>query len=251
VHRSRVQTRRLISLLGLLQGFVPAKELGKARRMLKRHHGLTRDLRDAQVGLKGVKPLANVLPEAAAFAGWLRKRRNRLGTRTHAALRRRGGKRLARLMESIEMSLREEAARIAPDRAAIRLQHNLDRAFERVIERDRRVDPADATTIHRTRVAFKRFAYMSEAVAPLLGAHLTGPRGAMKDLMAAMGMIQDNEVLLAALDRFERKGKRRGGSVVILRVGLVRRRSEMVTGYLKARAALIEFNPATSGRVTP
>jgi len=251
VHRSRVETRRLISLFGLLQGFAPVKELRKARRLLKRHHALTRDFRDAQVGLKNVKDLASALPETAAFAGWLRKRRNRLGTRARAALRRYGGKRLARLMESIEAGLRAKAASFAPHRAAIRLRRNLDRAFERVIERDRRVDPADATTIHRTRVALKRFAYMTEAVSPLFRGLHAGTQGAMKELMAAMGMIQDNEVLLAALERFEGKKKKRGRSVATLRAEIVRRQSEMIAGYLKARAALIEFKPAISVRKAP
>lgn len=250
VHRSRVQTRRLVSLLGLLEGFVPAKELRRARRTLKRRHALTRDLRDAQVGLRNLDRLGSALPGAAAFARWLRKRRDRLGLRAHAALRRRGWKRLARLMEAIEANLRGKAAGLAPDRAAARLRRNLERAFKRVIERDRRVDPADATTIHSTRVACKRFAYMAEAVAPLLRGLRTGRRGAMKDSMTAMGMIQDNEALLAALERFERTAKARDGSVATLRAELVRRQAEMIAGYSKVRAVLRGFMPADSRRMT-
>src|ERR1035438_6403881 len=48
IHAFRAETRRLLSTVELLGGFLPARQVEKARRLLKRHLDVFADLRDTQ-----------------------------------------------------------------------------------------------------------------------------------------------------------------------------------------------------------
>jgi len=58
----------------------------------------------------------------------------------------------------------------------------ITRAFDRVAQLCDRVKASDTDTIHCTRIAFKRFRYMTEALAPLLPAVTDHHRQAMARL---------------------------------------------------------------------
>lgn len=127
--------------------------------------------------------------------------------------------------------------------AAARLLAALDRAFARAKRLRARICGDDAKTIHRTRVAFKKFRYMVEALAH----HLPGVDDqrllAMRQYQAMMGDIQDVEVLRAALDKFLRKHDIGTESAGRLREELLRRRQWLVRAYLGAADKLREFWP--------
>ena len=86
------------------------------------------------------------------------------------------------------------------------LLRSVDRAFSRTRQLRARIDPRDTRTIHRTRVAFKKFRYMVEALAEYLpGGDRPSAWPAMRHYQTMMGEIQDAEVLLRTLDKFLRK----------------------------------------------
>lgn len=244
VHRTRVQSRRLISMLGLLVGFIPAKDLRKARRMLKQQHALTRESRDLHVGLQNARRLVGDAPAAGPFIAWLEKRRDRTRRGTRAALGQAKNRRLGRLIGSFERQLRKEADCTPSGRATRRIGKNIDMAFQRVCRRDQCVDPADATTIHSTRVALKEFAYMVETTSPIVPVVHGGQLEPMRDLIAAMGRIQDVEVLSAALEKFRRKSDSRAETAREVHAKLLGLRSERIGVYLVARPTLSGLKPA-------
>jgi len=237
VHRHRVQLRKLMSLLDLLSGLADVDDLGKARRLLKRRHRVTRGLRDAQVGLRNIGRLPAGLTGAPEFAEWLAKREKRSARRASKQLKTLKQKRLSHLMESLESGLRRKTGTEGAGRVTRRLQRNVDRAFERFAVRDRSVAAEAPEAIHSARVALKRCAYMTEETLPLLEGRNAATVASLREFTAVMGRIQDCEALMAALERYERKSRKPADSHRGLRGELKRSRDSLIAEYLRARRA--------------
>jgi len=80
----------------------------------------------------------------------------------------------------------------------------VDETYARVIQLYERVDPAQPDTIHRLRIAFKKFRYMVESVHPILEGFAEDYLKRMHDYQALMGDIQDMEVALQKLSEFDK-----------------------------------------------
>jgi CHAD domain-containing protein len=103
-------------------------------------------------------------------------------------------------------------------------------------------------TIHRARVAFKRFRYMCELLSPILPGATKPVLDRMRDYQTRMGEIQDNEVLLAA---FQSAIEQEGAPVAIaggVRAALLRRRRCLIESYLATADELFDFDPAHLSR---
>ena len=207
VHDVRVETRRLLSTIELLGAFIPEHDINKVRRALKRHLDTFDQLRDTQVQLGYVGRMAGPFPDARDFYDWLRDRKARFIRTTRKAVKRIQTKRLGRCLAAFEKEIRLQRKRISRERAFAIVRRAINQAFARVAQRCRQVRADDTQTIHRTRIAFKHFRYMVEALAPLLPAVTEDHRRALRGYQCMMGDIQDMEVLLAALDKFVQKEK--------------------------------------------
>jgi CHAD domain-containing protein len=245
VHASRVETRRLLATLELLGAFIPEHELRKARRTLKRYLDTFDQLRDTQVQLVYVGRMAGTFPDAYPFYDWLQTRKARFIRETRKAVKHIRTKRLGRRLAAFEKELRRQHKQITSDQAFLIVQRAMNQAFARVARLCRQVRAGDTRTIHRTRIAFKRFRYMVEALAPLLPAVTPNHRRAMRGYQCMMGDIQDMEVLLAALDKFVQKEDVNARSAHRLKNELVRWRKMLIQIYLNAAGRLQRFWPPT------
>jgi CHAD domain-containing protein len=242
VHDSRIETRRLLATLELVVVFIPERKLKKLRRALKDQLDEFDQLRDAQVQLAGVKPLRNAFPAAKKLYRWLRQREVRYIREARQAVKvlkpRRVGKRIA----ALKGQLRRQQKSTTPDRAFGLAQEAIGNAFVGVTRLSRHVNAADPETIHRTRIAFKRFRYMVDALLPLLPAVTDKHRRAMHDYQSTMGDVQDSEVLLAALDEFIESEDPKP-TMQPLRAALVQRRKQLIHVYLSAAPKLASIWP--------
>jgi CHAD domain-containing protein len=243
VHDVRVQTRRLLSTIELLGAFIPERDIQKVRRALKRHLDTFDQLRDTQVQLGYVGRMAGTFPDASAFYDWLRNRKARFTRTTRKAVKHIKTKRLGRWLAAFEKEIWLQRKRITRERAFAIVRRAINQAFARVAQRCRHVRADDTKTIHRTRIAFKRFRYMIEALAPLLPAVTEDHRRALRGYQCMMGDIQDMEVLLAALDKFVQKEKVNARSARRLKKELVRWRRMLIEIYLNAAGRLRRFWP--------
>ena len=254
VHKSRVETRRLLATVELLCAFFPERDIKKPRRALKNHLDSFDKLRDTQVQLVYVEHLLRTNPAARRFCAWLREREDRFVCESRKAVKgirtRRLGKRIAGLQSELE-ELRKETK---PERAFSMAQGAIQLAFARVVQCCRHVTAEDTGTIHRTRIAFKRFRYMVEALAPLLPAVTDQHRQAMRGYQSMMGDIQDVEVLVATLEKFIRHGNE-DTYTERLHIEFTKRREQLIRVYLNAAGKLQQFwplqpasNPTTSHR---
>ncbi len=242
VHDSRVETRRLLATVELLWVFLPKHDLKKARRALKDHLDSFDQLRDTQVQLTYVEHLVRRFPAAKEFRDWLREREARFIRESRQAVKRIKTRRLGKRIAAFEQELKRCRKETKPERAFSMAQGAIRLAFAGVAQLCRRVNAADTRTIHRTRIAFKRFRYMVDSLAPLLPAVTAEHRQAMRGYQCLMGDIQDVEVLIATLDKFLKKVQN-DRAARLLRAEFARRREQLIRVYLNASGKLQQFWP--------
>ena len=243
IHDFRVEARRLLSSVELLAGFVKASRLKKIEAAVKEHLDLFADLRDTQVQLEAVDKLLRIHPAARPFQGYLAGREQRFTKKTRKSIKRaspgRLGKRVSAYREAVERRLDD----CDPAEGTARLFGSIDKAFKRTRQLRAAIDPSDLQTIHRTRVAFKKFRYMAEALASYLPDATEEELERMHGYQTLMGDIQDARVLLGTLDKFLRKKEIEPGAASRFRTELLRRREWAVRVYLDAAGQLREFWP--------
>ena len=243
IHSFRIESRRLLSSLELLGGFLPARQVEKAERLLKRHLDIFGDLRDTQVQLAVVGEMRRAFPAARPFHAWLREWEYRFARKTRKNIRKVKTARLGKLIAVCRGEVEEQLGKSTPREALAALLRSVDRAFGRTRQLRTRIDARDTWTIHRTRVAFKRFRYMVETMTEHLPAVTREHLSAMRHYQTMMGEIQDAEMLLQALDKFLRKQEIELAAARRFRAELLRRRQRLIRVYLKEADQLLEFWP--------
>jgi CHAD domain-containing protein len=128
-------------------------------------------------------------------------------------------------------------------------------AFARAVDLRRSVKPTDTETIHKLRVAFKKFRYTVEALQPILVGVTDAQFKAMNAYQVRMGNIQDVEVLSASVERHamhrtrvpygarRRNASRRGRNAAFVPVlqELSRRRAGLIEQFLGSADELFDF----------
>ena len=243
VHDVRVETRRLLSTIELLGAFIPERDIKKARRALKRHLDTFDQLRDTQVQLNYVGRMVGTFPDAYVFYDWLEDRKTRFTRTTRNAVKQIKTKRLGRRLAAFEKKIRLQRKQITRKRAFTIVHRAINQAFARVALLCRHVRADDTKTIHRTRIAFKHFRYMVEALSPLLPAVTEDHRRAMRGYQCMMGDIQDREVLLAAFNKFVQEEEVNAALARRLKKELMRWRQMLIHIYVNAAGRLRRFWP--------
>ena len=109
-----------------------------------------------------------------------------------------------------------------------------DAAFKEVVERRNAIDPAEPKTIHRTRVAFKKFRYMVESLSPAVTGFSRGQLRVLARYQRKMGAIQDLEVILACLNEYLEHHAHAQPLLAAFYRYLRRRRARALRAFLKS-----------------
>jgi len=107
------------------------------------------------------------------------------------------------------------------------------------MQRYEQIDPARPSTIHRLRVAFKKFRYMVEIAHPLLENFPQDNLKRMHDYQSLMGEIQDADVFLQTLGDFQSNVSSPAPEPV--RHYYESRHADTISAYLKDKGMLNEF----------
>lgn len=243
VHELRIETRRILALLDLLEALRFVDPLKKLRKSFKKRLDAFDDLRDTHVQLVSLKPLWADFPEAREWKRHLCKCEKRLVSQLSREIQTMRNRRLNRELREMEKSLRHSGDVPANGRSRGLAQMVLGAAFRRVIVLRRQIKRNNPATIHRMRVAFKRFRYTAELLQPFLR-HFTEERLArMKDFQGAAGEIQDASVLLARLDKDVKSGELTPACVKNLRGELLRHQRRAIDSFMSRIDELMEFEP--------
>jgi CHAD domain-containing protein len=247
VHDLRVIARRLLSLLDLLSPFLPPGRLARAQAALKCHLDTFDDLRDTQVQLAAVGKLREGFPAARQFDRFLKKREGRLCQSSRKQAKRLRNKPLAKLISACRDDAREWQRRCGSPQTNKVLVRTLARAFAATARLKKRIHADNTHSIHCTRIAFKKFRYMVEAISGCLAFANEQLLEKMRRYQGLMGDIQDAQVLLEAFERFSRKEEIAPRDAARLRRELLRRRERLIAAYLMAADRLLEFWPRAPG----
>jgi CHAD domain-containing protein len=243
VHDLRVETRRMLAMLDLLRALGMGGPLKKTRRAYKERLDAFDELRDTHVQLLLLKPCWQHFPEARPLKAWLQRREKQLTAELRRVIRCMKQKRLKRRLKKVEKELRKASRGGMPGGtrlAATALESN----FEAVLELRRQVQRRDPQTIHRLRVGFKRFRYMSELLRALFP-RLTRQRlRQMQDFQTLMGDIQDLEVLLSSLAQTVDETNLPAPAGRRLRADLRRNQKAAIATFVTAIDELLDFRPA-------
>jgi len=244
VHELRIEIRRLLSLLDLLQALGVAGDRARLRRVVKKRLDAFDELRDTHVQLSLLKPMWRDCPEARPLRKLLVRSETRAVTRLTRKLRDARLNRLNRRLKRLEAELHPRPGAVS-SRAASRRQAAtaLRIAFEHVRQLRRRVRPDDTATIHRLRIAFKQYRYMSELLVPMVP--WLSPRRLkwMKAYQDLAGNIQDLEVLLGRVTQTVKDRELPAADVRRLRRQLAQHQRKAVAAFLARIDDLLEFQP--------
>ena len=195
VHDLRVASRRMLAFIQLLSSISPRPRLQKLNRAFKAQLDEFDELRDTQVVLAEISETIQELPQLQTFQDYLQHVEKSLLKSLRRKLRVIDlfdvSKRIRRLRESLKSESNGELV--------LKTFPAVDDAF--LVTRKRRdwINPAQAASIHRVRVAFKTFRYMVEIVHPLVRDFPVENLKCMHDYQSLMGEIQDVEVIMQAL----------------------------------------------------
>jgi CHAD domain-containing protein len=248
VHESRVETRRLLSLLELLRPFLRQGQINRSQAALKEHLDTFDDLRDTQVQLLGMRKMRRLFPAAGPFYEYLTKREDRFRRETRSNIKRIKTKRLGKYIAAFREEIKRWRAEKLAEEVNGMLLKSVDGAFAQAVELRKKIRPKDTETIHRTRVAFKKLRYMIETLADYLPAVDEKLLEAMHRYQTMMGDIQDAEVTLRTFDKFLLKNPVELAAARRLRRELQSRRQWLIRVYLGAADQLFEFWELAGGR---
>ncbi len=199
VHDFRVAARRLLAFLDILRVVMQDPGIKKTRRILKDQLDNLDDLRNAQVLLADISEAIHEAPELQPYQDYLQRREKKL---LRTARKKIKSLEISTLSKRIKKLNQKLGAFMQADLDAS-LFSAVDEAYITVIQRYELVDSSQPVTIHRVRLAFKKFRYMIEAIYPILHDFPAEHLKRMHDYQASMGDIQDLEVALQGLADFE------------------------------------------------
>jgi CHAD domain-containing protein len=197
VHDLRSAARRMLAIIRLLNSISPRPRLQKLNRAFKDQLDEFDDLRDTQVVLAEVSETLQELPQLQAFEDYLQEVEKSLLKTLRKKLKVVDlfdvSKRIRRMRESLK------AEANANGELVLQVFQAVDDAFLITKQRQSWINPAQASTIHRVRIAFKTFRYMVEIIHPLLKDFPLENLKQMHEYQSLMGEIQDVEVIMQML----------------------------------------------------
>ncbi|MBN2118437.1 MAG: CHAD domain-containing protein [Anaerolineales bacterium] len=196
VHDLRAAARRMLALIWLLNSISPRPRLQRLNRAFKDQLDEFDDLRDTQVVLAEISETLQQLPQLQEFQDHLQGVEKRLLKNLRKKLKIIDlfdvSKRIRRLRESLKAESDSNGDLV------LQALQTVDDAFLISKQRQNWVNPVQANTIHRVRIAFKTFRYMVEIISPLLPDFPPENLKQMNDYQSLMGEIQDVEVIMQA-----------------------------------------------------
>ena len=230
VHRVRVAARRLLSMLSVLEPIMGRRYLKPVRRTLKSQLRELGAVRDVQVHVLLTGELLTGFPQLTTFHESLTRKeqklirhvRNGLWDFNLEKLRRQSDRIFDRLICSIDPA--------ADDVIGDEIEASVGVAYQRVLSRQASIDPDHLGSIHRTRLAFKRFRYMAEIVAPIYNELTTERLKAMHEFQGRLGAIQDLDSLLSAMTDFRKRSGRT--SMQVAENEIRQRRTRLIEDFM-------------------
>ena len=199
VHDFRVASRRLLASFDLLRTMLRDPRIQKMRRVLKDQLDDLDDLRNIQALLADISETIHEFPVLQPYQEYLQLKGKKL---LRAARKEIKSLKIESLSKRIQ-KLNKTMATFEQTDLEASLFSAVDEIYAIVNRRYAMVEPSQPVTIHRVRLAFKKFRYMIETLYPILQNVPADYLKRLHDYQVTMGDIQDMEVALQELADFD------------------------------------------------
>jgi len=233
VHDLRVSIRRLNTTIDLIDRFNPDNMVRQARVKLKAQLTELSFLRDVHVEMVKIRRFLKELPEMKAFYDELRARENKYLKSARQIPWKSDRKFIETAVNRAKIRLNARQAATTAENSRKIVDAAIDVSFDNLSKKLGNVTPADYSSIHKVRLAFKPVRYTLEMLQPVVGLDARQVRTATL-LARLMGQIQDLEVLMKDLVEFKWKGGNVSGAVMEIWLELERRKIEATQRFLKS-----------------
>jgi CHAD domain-containing protein len=244
VHQLRVATRRLSSQLIVLEGVSSRRRFVKARRMLKRQLQSLGSLRDHHVQRVFIEQHTAKFPELLLLQRAIEHREREILEAACRKVRRFKTKKLEKwICDPVANLTRSSAKTYTQDELTSLALGCAGKAFAETVERRKLIDISDLRTIHRTRVAFKKFRYIVEILPTEISGLGKRQLRSLAHYQRRMGNIQDLGVIQQGITDFI---KQHEGVEALLHpffAYLRRRRARVLLAFRKSADKLFQFWP--------
>jgi CHAD domain-containing protein len=241
VHELRVASRRLIAQLVMLGCVGVGTREEEARRVLKRRLKALSELRDVHVQRLFIEQQMTRFPDLSMVCDDLRRRERKLERVAAGKVKRFKTRKLRKSLEALAVRLTRRSGQA--DYLAAKVTQATARAFADVARRRQAIDPAKPSTIHRTRIAFKKFRYMVESLSPEFTGLSKRDLRVLAVYQRKMGILQDLEVLQQLLSDFVRRHRHAAELLDPFARYLRARRARALRSFMKTADALFGFWP--------
>jgi CHAD domain-containing protein len=243
IHDLRVATRRLIAMLEIVAPLLSDGRTRPLRRKLRRLLKSFNELRDANVQRIAVRTVVRQYPVLRYYRATLiavERRLVREGARRIGSC---GVEELSREIAGIQADLQGVFAVPGMREAGGWVVRGVSAASYRRTVQDRwQVSPSNLRSLHRLRVAFKKFRYTLEVLHPLMPWVGEDMLKTMNAYQTALGEVQDSEVFLNGVREFARSASTAlPTSWLPVTQELTRRRSSKIEEFMKQADRLYEF----------
>ena len=233
VHDLRVSIRRLTTTIDLIDRFNPDNTVRQARIMLKRQLTELSFLRDVHVEMVKVRRFLKELPEMKEFYEELRSRENKYLKSAKKIPWKSDRKFVETAVNRAKIRLNARRSSTTVESSRKIIDAAIDVSFDNLSKKLENMTPADYSSIHRVRLAFKPVRYTLEMLQPVVGLDARQVRTATL-LARLMGQIQDLEVLMKDLVEFKWKGDNVSGAVMEIWLELERRKIDATQRFLRS-----------------
>lgn len=244
VHKLRVATRRLIAQLLIVSCVTTIGTPEKARRVLKRRMKALGELRDTHVQRLFIQCRMARYPELILVEDVLRRRERRLQKAAAGKVKGFKTRKLEKWILALQLHLAlTRPADGRPDQLLKAVTRATTKAFATLVSRRKAIDPAIPDTIHRTRIAFKKFRYMVESLSPDFTGFGRRQLRALAHYQQRMGILQDLEIIERCITGFVRQDEGIGRLMAPFSRHLQATRTRALRSFLKSADDLFEFWP--------
>lgn len=199
VHDFRVSIRRFYTLLEVVGNFFDSPYLHEIKPLLKKKLKMFSPLRDTQVMVLSVQEIRHQYPELNLFFYDLLKKEEVFIEEIRNSVKRLNPNEAEGIVFFLKLDFKNKCdINVLTTRNLKKLIGN---TFDNIRALLKEVDSLHPSTIHRVRLAFKRFRYMVEHLREVLRIEEEYLKE-LKDIQTIMGLIQDNEVLYTNIRKF-------------------------------------------------
>jgi CHAD domain-containing protein len=240
VHDFRVATRRLMSLIDLIDGVYPSVYGPELSGTLKKRMKKFGPLRDTQVQMISVGDLRWRFPEMTSYYHELIRREEKYIKKLRKIINKYEAGEFDGTIFFLKFDIKYKFNNA--DQAFESLFDSVRKAFQKVRRRNEFVDPSEPETIHRVRIAFKKYRYMVEHLKRFIDIDDEG-MATLKEFQTIMGEIQDNRVLTESLDEFiDSQHEIPEKAFKEIREKLLRQRTELIDEFMKSSEKIKHFH---------